>query len=286
MEFMVIMAKRAQKIDELLDLLKEEKVMAAIMARLTVDITPVIKDVFNSFVDEFSTKLEKLVEKSAQDLIDKHCEALNNKVTSLESENDILKSRMNEVENNLRLDNLMIHGLMEVPKVDAEQVMLESKNDESSADSVITPASSADSVITQASSADSVITQAVLNLCNNHLGLKVSGSDVAYAFRIPANAKGGCRPVIVRFVNRKIRNMVYSSRKSLHDSSKKGSKGIYINEHLTKTNAQLYAKARGLVKEKKIASAWTSGGVVFIRQSESLNEKPKKITSQRSLDDF
>jgi len=275
-EFMVIMAKRAQKIDELLDLLKEEKVMAAIMARLTVDITPVIKDVFNSFVDEFSTKLEKLVEKSAQDLIDKHCEALNNKVTSLESENDILKSRMNEVENNLRLDNLMIHGLMEVPKVDAEQVMLESKNDESSADSVIT----------QASSADSVITQAVLNLCNNHLGLKVSGSDVAYAFRIPANAKGGCRPVIVRFVNRKIRNMVYSSRKSLHDSSKKGSKGIYINEHLTKTNAQLYAKARGLVKEKKIASAWTSGGVVFIRQSESLNEKPKKITSQRSLDDF
>src|SRR6218665_175549 len=149
------------------------KVMAAIMARLTVDITPVIKDVFNSFVDEFSTKLEKLVEKSAKDLIDKHCEALNNKVTSLESENDILKSRMNEVENNLRLDNLMIHGLMEVPKVDAEQVMLEPKNDESSADSVITQASSADSVITQASSADSVITQAVLNLCNNHLGLKV-----------------------------------------------------------------------------------------------------------------
>src|SRR6218665_3665590 len=171
----------------------------------------------------------------------------------------------------LRLDNLMIHGLMEVPKVDAEQVMLESKNDESSADSVIT----------QASSANSVITQAVLNLCNNHLGLKVSGSDVAYAFRIPANAKGGCRPVIVRFVNRKIRNMVYSSRKSLLDSSKKD-----INEHLTKTNAQLYAKARGLVKEKKIASAWTSGGVVFIRQSESLNEKPKKITSQRSPDDF
>src|SRR6218665_3562830 len=176
----------------------------------------------------------------------------------------------------LRLDNLMIHGLMEVPKVDAGQVMLESKNDESSADSVIT----------QASSADSVTTQAVLNLCNNHLGLKVSGSDVAYAFRIPANAKGGCRPVIVRFVNRKIWNMVYSSRKSLHDSSKKGSKRIYINEHLTKTNAQLYAKARGLVKEKKIASAWTSGGVVFILQSESLNEKPKKITSQRSLDEF
>jgi len=87
----------------------------------------------------------------------------------------------------------MIHGLMEVPEADAAQVVLEPKNDESSADCVIT----------QASSADSVTTQAVLNLCNNHLGLEVTGSDVAYAFRIPTNAKGGCRPVIVRFVNRK-----------------------------------------------------------------------------------
>ena len=56
--------------------------------------------------------------------------------------------------------------------------------------------------------------------------------------------------------------MVYSSRISLRDSLKTFSNGIYINEHLTKTNAQLYAKP---VKEKKIATAWTSGGFVFIR---------------------
>ena len=109
------------------------------------------------------------------------------------------------MENNLRLNNLMIHELIEVPKVDAEQLVTESKKYESSG--------------------DSETTQAVLDLCNNRLGLEVTGSDVSYVFRVPTNTKGGCRSVIVRFVNRKIRNLVYSSRKSFHSSSEKGSNG-------------------------------------------------------------
>lgn len=249
------MSKKGQKIDDLLDLLKDDRVMEVLISRLTTSITPAIEGVFNSFVEAFSTKLESLVERSTQELINKHCEALHIRIASLESENDLLKSRLNETENNLRLDSLVIHGLREAPK-------------------------------NPDSSADSVATQAVLDLCSDQLGLEIAESDISYAFRIPSNAKDRSRPMIVSFVSRRVRNMVYSSRKTLRGSSKPGAQEIYINEHLTKTNAQIYAKARNLVKEKRATSTWTTGGIVYLRQSESVNERPKKIASLKSLEDL
>lgn len=42
-----------------------------------------------------------------------HCQALKLQMASLEAENDSLKSKLEDAENNVRQENLVIHGLDE-----------------------------------------------------------------------------------------------------------------------------------------------------------------------------
>lgn len=52
-------------------------------------------------------------------------------------------------------------------------------------------------------------------------------------------------------------------KKTLRNSDKQ----IHISEHLTKTAADLFAKARSFVKEKKCHAAWTFKGQVYIKKT-------------------
>jgi len=81
-----------------------------------------------------------------------------------------------------------------------------------------------------------------------------------YIHRMRAGPKDKCRPVIVRFTNRRVRNMVYAARKELKDLSDR----VYISEHLTKAASDLFFDARRMVREKKIFAAWTQNGLVHI----------------------
>lgn len=66
--------------------MRDDRITELLDSRLT----PVIENVFNKFMETFSTKLEGFVEGSANDLIVKHCELQSRKITELESVNVLL----------------------------------------------------------------------------------------------------------------------------------------------------------------------------------------------------
>lgn len=124
--------------------------------------------------------------------------------------------------------------------------------------------------------------KSVVDLCNTNLGVKVKLTDLAYAYRVPSKASITCRPIIVRFLNQRTRNAILSARKVLKNVATMNR--VFINEHLTRTNSLIFAKARQLVKSKSLHSAWTRGGVTFVRQLEDPADKPKRITSLENLE--
>lgn len=173
------------------------------------------------------------MEKFVKDILTKSLEARNKKMTSLEMENVQLRTKLDEVENLSRLNNVVIHGLPE-PNVGK------------------TTASSAKSRSNQSSIPE------IIELCTARLHLHIDEPDISFAYRIPG--KGKYRPLVVGLSHRRARDAIYDSRKLLRNMSNSDSPTIYINEHLTRMNSQLYAKARSLVKARKIHSTWTAGG--------------------------
>ena len=55
---------------------------------------------------------------------------------------------------------------------------------------------------------------------------------------------------------------------------------IFVNEHLTKLNGDIYFEARKLVREKKLFAAWTHNGLVLTRLSSDPLCKPKIVRSK------
>ena len=62
----------------------------------------------------------------------------------------------------------------------------------------------------------------------------------------------------------------------------RGNSQVYVNEHLTKRNSEIFAKGRKLFKEKKIAAIWTWNGSVFLKRTES--SRPVRIQELEVLE--
>lgn len=251
------MSKKEKRIDDLLETLQDEKAIALLKKSLA----PMIEEIFNGLLDAFTQKLDSLVAKSAQSLIANHCEVTEHKISTLEAENDLLRKRLDDAENLPRQNNVVIYGLPDI----AHQTAF----------AWPTPGSAI-------LSKDHSTVHSVLELCNGHLGLKINESDISFAYRISGASGQKLRPLIVGFISRRTRNAVLSARKVLKNLT--GMNRIFINEHLTQRNSQIFAGARKFVREKKLHSAWTKGGLTYVRLSDADDVKPTKVTSSKFLD--
>lgn len=267
------MSKKALKVDDILDsIVEDDRILDALTARLTVTLAPsidaTIEASFEKLAVKFTSKLESLVEamveKFASDHLSKNYGALQQNISTLETQNSQLKSQFEESEKSSRLSNLVIHGLPES-----------------------SPASTSESTskptFTQYHQA---AIRDALEFFTTRLQVPVAEIDISFAHRIPNKNKGAPRPLIIGFVGRRVRDTVFAARKILWHSSSSKSSSIYINEHLTRSNSVIFARARRLLKDKKIYSTWTSGGTVLLKLSDSPNEKPTKIISLQQLDDL
>jgi len=88
------------------------------------------------------------------------------------------------------------------------------------------------------------------------------------------------RPIIVRFVTKKMRGSVMRAKKILRED---GLREIYLSEHLTPTASLLFKETRALVRGKKIASSWTMNGKVFYKKMLTPNEKPTMVSCATDL---
>ena len=63
----------------------------------------------------------------------------------------------------------------------------------------------------------------------------------------------------------------------------KGHPGVFLNEDLTKSRMDLLYKARGKVKGTFLLGAWSSDGVILVKDNEG---RVHRITSEGDLIDF
>ena len=117
------------------------------------------------------------------------------------------------------------------------------------------------------------------------LYVPISRSDISIAHRLPMkpspNENQLPQPpaIIARFVNRTIRNNLYSRRKETDkiDFSKFSvieTRRLFINENLSQLRKKLFCEAKQRVKDADFRFIWTNNGNMYVRKSESSNSIP------------
>ncbi|XP_075749432.1 uncharacterized protein LOC142814505 [Rhipicephalus microplus] len=122
-----------------------------------------------------------------------------------------------------------------------------------------------------------------LNLLADELELpKLSGKDIeaAHRLRTRAGTDGGDKPspIIVRFSARCTRDAWLAKRGELR---KKNSK-VFINENLTAQNKRLFWQMKTKAREMKYQFAWVKDGKFFVRRSE--RDRVIRIKTASDLD--
>ena len=113
-----------------------------------------------------------------------------------------------------------------------------------------------------------------INFVKNQLNIDIDPYDIVAIHELP-NKNKDIYKTIVKFHFHETKSKIFKNIKKLKDTN------IYINDHLTKYNSEIFYKARNLLKDSKIKYCWTVNGITFIKKTES-SEKEKIL----KLSDF
>ena len=101
------------------------------------------------------------------------------------------------------------------------------------------------------------VTTQVVSLVNRYLNIPINESDIDIAHRLGKFKQGENRPVIIKFVRRQIKVDIVKNSKRF-----KGS-GIFVNDDLTKLNAEVLASTR-LKDPQNVERAWSFEGSIYV----------------------
>ncbi len=109
----------------------------------------------------------------------------------------------------------------------------------------------------------------------------IQSDNIVACHTLPRRNSGAKPAIVVRFVNRKHKAELLRQAKKL-----KGT-GVYLNEHLTKKNADIARCARILRKQNNIQATWTRNCRVMIRLNGTPEEaKVYAIREFKELDQY
>lgn len=117
----------------------------------------------------------------------------------------------------------------------------------------------------------------LLECLGSAIKMPICTSDIVAVHRVPHVDQKDHRPknVIVKFTNRMLRDNVISAYRAAKglDSSKLAISGppftIYVNEHLTLNNKQLFRQCREAAKKQEFKYVWVKHGTVLARKSDT-----------------
>lgn len=251
------------------------------------DLEGIIQKAIDAALSVLRTKLDKVFTEMNQ-RIDNHSD----EIVLLKNENAELHKRLNAVESYSRVDNLLFCGLPEsyasvskapLGPITRSSATLRSDSDQSGSNRDIDHSGgdmmlSADQSLQSESQESSLL--AVINYCQNNLNIEVTPNDISAVHRLPKGKYDRVRPVIVRFSNRRVRDQIFAARRRMRPSRTESSSIVYVNEHLSKTNEQLFSKCRMMYKNKQVARVWTWHGTVCVKRNDS------RIVKVLSMDDL
>lgn len=99
-------------------------------------------------------------------------------------------------------------------------------------------------------------------------GAHISKDDIAVAHRAGREHRGS-RPILVKFVSRRQRNVVMKAKKSL--KSKEEYKRVFVNDDITPLRARLLAYIKKL---EGVGSAYTVDGRIYVNKPSPLGLRP------------
>lgn len=160
-------------------------------------------------------------------------EDLEKAIAGRDRENEDLKRQIRELEQYSRRRHLEVTGILE-------------KQDETNED----------------------LEEAVINIAQK-IQVTIQKSDLEAVHRLPTKFKPS--PVIVAFVNKKIRNQVLENRYKETVRNRNGAR-IYINESLSPFYRQLFKQAREKAKELKYEHCWFKNKQIYVKKSSQDNK--------------
>ena len=161
-----------------------------------------------------------------------------------------LESRVDEMEQYSRLNNIIVAGLVTKPRSYARAA---AANAEEPTEEDIES-----------------IEQQVITFMDSK-GININSGDLEACHPLPKREKKACPDIILRFVNRKHKIAVLKQGKKLKGSN------VYMNEHLTKKNGDIAQRARRLRKQEKIQATWTANCKVYIKLNGDTPEEAKVL---------
>ena len=207
----------------------------------------------NNLDSEIKDKDDHILELE-QSLAKKH-----NELKNLQSDVLDLGDKVNDLEQYSKRDNLLISGMRFIAPYNAA-VYGDTRNEPNATESNVLPHDR------------DIMAQNFVNFVRDNLKVEINIGDITdihtmydpdKAARTKPRTNNKPRPVltIVRFNNRRAREKILRARKAL----KNANSAIYINEHLTKLNADLFRAAREAYNNKKFLGTWTVNGRVFVK---------------------
>ncbi|XP_026314577.1 uncharacterized protein LOC113226232 [Hyposmocoma kahamanoa] len=242
-------AERSEDQEELIVNIREQ-VIAAIKLEVPELIKTIIKNEFSPLKNDFrelcksfdflSGKYDELC-KSISTITEENIQL---KKTNLELQTSFaqLSSRVNDLEQHLRENNLEIHG---VPESRSENI------------------------------------PSILQQCASTVGHQVGDTDIVNYTRVARQNKDSQRPraIIVKFRSVRCRDEFYSAVHRFNKSNPKEKLNtthlgfgtvktpVYVSEHLSPENKSLHAAVRIAAKEKGYKFVWVRGGRIYIRKT-------------------
>ena len=242
--------------DELLEALLDTRVTEALAKALSPFITLSIEEAIGKKFEGLTEAVRDLRGEATR--LKKRCDDLQDENARLATTCAAQGRQLDDLECYSRNENIIIRGL-------PEQSAAERATQAVSLDD--------DPVLNESHlSVESTVQQ----FCMDILGVEVQEQDISIAHRLKAGKKETTRPIIVRFATRRVRNLVLRAKKKLKDCGK----NIFISEHLTKTNSELFYEARKMLKEKKIFATWTMNGLVHVKYTADARTKAVVIKSR------
>jgi len=269
-------ARSSSSTDELIEALLDAKLVEALAAALSPYITKLIDSHVSARFDALDKSLNELkalgeATKKSNDTLKQEAVRLRRSCEALKEENALLKKQLDEQAARVedldvysRSDNLIIKGL-------PEQSYAERATDSSDASRPAPPSAAS----------HLAVETTVLAFCRDALKLDVSPQDISTAHRLKAGPRDTSRPIIVRFTSRRVRENVFRAKKMLKDAPLPNR--VFISEQLTKSASSLFYEARKRQREKKLTSAWTHNGQVFVKFGSDAGEKATLVKSVLDL---
>lgn len=210
-------------------------------------ISDMLKETFRG---EIVTMVDVVVQGVLRGLNDR-LSALEEKNTSLESENKALLTRVStlekaaeQTEQYSRRNNLRITGCGETDNENTDDIILKMAAD---------------------------------------IGSDIQLGDIDRSHRVgkPGSHRTRPREVIVKFTSYRARQKLYKMRTALKDS---GYAGIFLNEDLTKYRSQLLYEARKIVKSENAKGAWSSDGNILIKDYDDTVHRINSLNDLTGID--